>query len=451
MIDECVAHFKDILVSFSKNEDQTLENAETVLTEQVYGVVAEFLGRLYEAKDEEILRDKKQRRADGLVVERRGDKRQILTVFGPVNYQRTYYKAANGYEYPVDEIAGVEGYSRISRGISTGLVAAACSCSYEKSSIAVTGGAVSRQTVMRKIRQVDAPQTTEREEKRKVPVLHIDADEDHVALQSGRNTIVPLVSVYEGKEKVCQGRNRCVNPFHIARYGESTDDLWERVLSEIEARYDISETEIYLHADGGNWIQTAKDWFPGIKFVMDDYHKNKAIKKALSGIDRETAKAYEKAIRKSFLEEDARLLTEIRESMAAAYPDREETIRGGMDYLIRFFDGIHLRATDPESVSGGATEPHVQHVLSQRLSSTPKAWSEETLKHFVPILAASKIGYSSPAITVLAEDKTTEKQKPKLRNTAGMIDPDSVIVFPAEAYKRTALGASLKAFGKQRF
>ncbi len=32
--------------------------------------------------------------------------------------------------------------------------------------------------------------------KRVVKILHIDADEDHVALQDGKRGIVPLISIY---------------------------------------------------------------------------------------------------------------------------------------------------------------------------------------------------------------------------------------------------------------
>ena len=40
-------------------------------------------------------------------------------------------------------------------------------------------------------------------QKRTVPYLHIDADEDHVHLQKGgKSTIVPLITVYEGIKKV---------------------------------------------------------------------------------------------------------------------------------------------------------------------------------------------------------------------------------------------------------
>ena len=38
-------------------------------------------------------------------------------------------------------------------------------------------------------------------------------------------------------------------------------------------------------------------------------------------------------------------------------------------------------------LNGGATEPHVSHILSNRLSSRPKGWRVKTLKSFVPMLA----------------------------------------------------------------
>ncbi|WP_273701992.1 UPF0236 family protein [Acetomicrobium sp.] len=38
-------------------------------------------------------------------------------------------------------------------------------------------------------------------EKRSVNVLHIDADEDHVSLQDGRSTNLPLVCIYEATLK----------------------------------------------------------------------------------------------------------------------------------------------------------------------------------------------------------------------------------------------------------
>ena len=68
-------------------------------------------------------------------------------------------------------------------------------------------------------------------------VLHLDADEDHVKLQNGERRIVPLVSVYEGIERI-GSRGICKNVFRRAEFGKKTEELWEEVLTEMERRYD---------------------------------------------------------------------------------------------------------------------------------------------------------------------------------------------------------------------
>ena len=148
---------------------------------------------------------------------------------------------------------------------------------------------------MNKIRSANPQQ--EAFERQAVPELHVDADEDHVNLQTGKNTIVPLVSVYEGIER-CGKRGVCKNVFHISEYGSSIESLWEKVSDEIERRYDLTNTKIYLHGDGAKWIKQGLEYLPNCVFVLDRYHKNKAIKQALSGIDRMAASQYENHIRK---------------------------------------------------------------------------------------------------------------------------------------------------------
>lgn len=113
----------------------------------------------------------------------------------------------------------------------------------------LTGGKISRQTVMNCVRESTA-EITESTEKRAVSELHIDADEAHVTLIGGKKSIVPLVSVYEGIETIGK-RKSCKNVFHISEYGKNNDDFWEQVSDEIEKRYILDEAKIYLHADGG--------------------------------------------------------------------------------------------------------------------------------------------------------------------------------------------------------
>ena len=229
-----------------------------------------------EQLDTAILQDKFGRRETGYAVERRGDERQIETQIGTINFQRTYYKkASGGYEYLADTALGLEGSERISNGLSLSLATAAKDMSYAKSSAHISAGEVSRQTVMSCVRRSD--RVVETPEKRCVPELHIDADEAHVTLRGGKKSEVPLICVYEGIEKNGK-RNSCKNIFHISEYGMKSDDLWESALTEIETRYDLTDTKIYLHGDGANWIHTGFEWLPNAVFVLDKYHKNKAIK-----------------------------------------------------------------------------------------------------------------------------------------------------------------------------
>ena len=103
-----------------------------------------------------------------------------------------------------------------------GLAVGAKDMSYSKASRHITGGKISRQTVMNCVRESRA-EATESTEKRAVSELHIDADGAHVTLIGGKKSIVPLVSVYEGIETIGK-RKSCKNVFHISEYGKNNFD-----------------------------------------------------------------------------------------------------------------------------------------------------------------------------------------------------------------------------------
>ncbi|MEW6661948.1 MAG: UPF0236 family transposase-like protein, partial [Bacillota bacterium] len=84
--------------------------------------------------------------------------------------------------------------------------------------------------------------------KREVKVLHVDADEDHVPLQDGSNTIVPIVTIHEGTKSLCKGRSRCINPHHISRYGKAPEELWLEVAEWIYEAYDVDKGVEHLKA-----------------------------------------------------------------------------------------------------------------------------------------------------------------------------------------------------------
>ena len=212
----------------------------------------------------------------------------------------------------------------------------------------------------------------------------------------------------------------------------------------------MSNTRIYLHGDGAPWIKEGLDYLPNCEFVLDRYHKNKAIKQALSGIDRLAGSQYEFHIRKALDEGDCSKLLSIRNTLLRRYPDREKTIQENIDYLLNNFDAISITKRDEASLNGGCTEPHVSHVLSARLSSRPMGWSKKTLRRLVPLLAAGTATFEEPKkqskhyLSAAVFLKTTEKRF--LPNTAGLADPDKAVSFPARHNKVTPLFNALRPF-----
>ena len=107
-----------------------------------------------------------------------------------------------------------------------------------------------------------------------------------------------------------------------------------------------------------------------------------------------------------------------------------ETISQNAAYLQRFVKGISICKKDERANNGGCTEPHISHVLAARLSSRPLAWSETTLKHLAPILAAGKLTLNR---------KSTDNEQPVslrkallalaaafLRETEGLPNPNAI-------------------------
>jgi len=443
-----IEKLKSEIEKFFEKDEVDMDTAEEYFTQRIGETVRGLLAACYEKKDAELLADKKGRKEAGLVVERRGDVRQVVTQLGVVSYRRTYYACQKGgYTYPIDAVVGLESYQRVSSGVGMGLVNAAREMSYAKASQAVTGGLVTKQTVMKKIRE--AAPATPQVMRKKVPVLHVDADEDHVKLQSGGSRIVPLISVYEGIERKGK-RGICKNVFHISEFGKKADGLWEEALTEMERRYDLTDTKIYLHGDGGAWIKQGLEWLPGSVFVLDRYHINKALKTAVSGIERKRGCQYAHLLREALNDGDRDYFCSVRDSLLARWPERETTIQEATNYLLENFDAIHVYRDDPEARNGGATEPHVSHVLSARLSSRPMGWSVKTLKSFVPILAAGQCVQALPDRETQvsprkAKAAPTNKTYP---HSLGLPHPDLVASIPAKSGKVTPLYRILNSLSK---
>ena len=431
IIDRAVEKLKQELESFFR-ERPRIEEVEAFSWKKLKKVAAELTESYAREIDKAVYADRAGRKAAGMSVERRRDRRVILTSIGEINYERTYYALKDGtYDYPVDQILGVDSYQRISDGLTLRLAGEAKEGSYAGASRIAAEGAVSRQTVMNTLRRC-RPVLEETGERRKVPVLHIDADEDHTSLQNGKTQIIPLVTVYEGIETIGRGkraRRRCIKTSHHSscRYEEN---FWMDVYNKISSRYDLRGTKIYLHGDGALWIKEGLEYLPNSTFVLDCYHRNKAKKMLFAGCRTGEAVQEKRAVSSALRYGDKEGLLKTGKRLAEMHPWQGSRIMEGLRYLYHNLDAISIRYQDPEARNGGATEPHVSHVLSKRLSSRPMGWSMETLEHLVPILASGTIELipkeRSKALPKALED-AAEKAAKSLTNerrSPFLIDPD---------------------------
>ena len=430
IIEQITEKIKSQMENFFEIEGKSIAEIEKFFSEMFSENFSAVVSAYYEKWDKELLADKKARKKSQLVIERKNVPRDILTNFGMLRYHRTYYyqKSENAYVFPTDIMANIQSYHRISQSTEYNLVAAAMTDSYRKASKYVTDNRVSKQTVMNKIRNTYVPEEMVHV-KRSVPYLHIDADEDHIHLQNGgKPGIVPLISVYEGIKHVGK-KNECINKFSISAYGENISDIWDKVLAEIEDRYELENTKIYLHGDGATWIRAGLSWLPNAVFVLDQFHKNKAIKKSVANMKAQDGIQHQQRLRQALKNGDVRELINIRNKMVADYPECKKDIEKNIKYLYNNIDGISIRQRDTEANNGGATEPHVSHILSARLSSRPMGWSKETLEKFAPILASKRFAFGEPIKNSEIEYRREQKEKAKryIKNSLGLPDPDIAV------------------------
>jgi len=363
---------------FKKMEEIDLsEGGVSRFIEQAMDVSKTEILKLTAAKIEEI--DEILLRKPGLrknwQVVRKADPRTVETLAGTLNYERRYYRNRKTREhaYLTDRILGIERYERVESGLGAGLCEAATEQSYAKSSEVLCKGAVSRQTVMRKLRQVREDKLEVKEERKDVTVLHIQADEDHVAMQDGRNSQVKLIAIHEPART--QGKRTYLpERFCMSSYKSSTEDFWLSVANEVVGRYGERENlTVYIHGDGAPWIKAGLAWIPNSRFVLDKYHLRKYLTPVAGG-----NKQYEGYLRAALKADDFSMLSKLVEAMVDEECCTEQTGKDFLNYVKTNREGVRMLFTG--EAGGSCAEGLVSHVLSSRLSSRPKGWMDEGLE-----------------------------------------------------------------------
>lgn len=204
-----------------------------------------------------------------------------MTRFGNIELKRAYdsLKQDGKGVYLLDKYIGLDSNEKVSLAAKAHALREAVETSYRKGGeeACLTDDVVTKQTVKKLIHALEVKMPVEIPEKKKqIKTLHIQADEDHVALQfyrkegdlqiseNGRksNTVMPkLILLYEdimeegkpgSKRYSLMGKHYFGGVYEGA---EANENLWLEVQQYIYDNYDTEYLEnVYIAGDGAPWI-----------------------------------------------------------------------------------------------------------------------------------------------------------------------------------------------------
>lgn len=360
------------------------------LQEDIFELGRNILQEVLEDIDEN-LRTSGVRKKEWEVV--RKDSASILSSFGTLEYNKTYFKPKKGgkREYLVDKIVGIEAHDQITADVIINAAEEAIESSYKKGGITASYvDGITKQTVMNIIHTIEVEQpAVVINEKKEIKFLYIEADEDHVALQ-GKNikkenkektrkiSMPRLVYVHEGidYEKSTGKRKVLKNTRYFGGEYKNSEVLWLEVAEYIGKVYNMDSVEvIYLSGDGAAWIKQGLGWIPKSKFVLDNYHLNKYIKESTAHLN---DSAITQGLKDGLDEADKDLVKRVFDKILekTEIETKQNAVKDARRYMLNNWAGIEIKV-DNYDIIGCSAEGHISHIFSDRLSSRPKGWSSK--------------------------------------------------------------------------
>lgn len=343
--------------------------AKHLLTDAV-NFCREILNNLIEEIDDMLAKTPSCR--DGWVIHKKSE-RVLETSLGTINCKRRYYKNKKdgSYAYLVDSIIGMEKYERISKTLKADLCNQAVNHSYQQSSQICCDNRISKQSVMRAIKSFEFSREEELVHKEDVKVIHVQADEDHVAMQNGRRCKeVKLAVIHEPARKLGK-KSYLPSKRHVFSSNESPDEFWSRLATDVDKIYGQNKgLKIYLHGDGAAWIKKGLEWLPNSKFVLDKFHALKSLKNIAPAGSEEHY-----MLKESLFTGQKQLFEDLCEACLECYDKNYELAEGARTYILNNWESIVIWHKKPEC-GGTCAEGLVSHCLSERLSMKPMGWMD---------------------------------------------------------------------------
>ncbi len=395
------------------------DNLNAELMKMGREIIVEYINEL-----EEVIYSSPERKENykSYQKESLANQRKLITIFGEIEFSRRYYQNKENKEdkiYLLDRAIGLSKNERMLVNVEENMLELASIKSYEYAGQkAAYDTVISKETVKNKISELNFSNIDKKkfEIKHSVLNLYIQADEDHVALQSGGISMPRLITLFENnKEGKLEGKKK-----FGGTYISKIDELWEEVLRYIESRYDYEKIDkIFIMGDGASWIKTGLEWLPKSKYIADRFHINKAII-TMTGNNRE----YIEKIRSAIFELDFKRVKELEYEILAEEMDTKRRKRQNqmLEYILNNEEGI--KNSIIYDVPGCAAEGDISHTYSDRLSSRPMGWSQTNVDKMARLRVLAANGENIRLVTrnikniaesIIKEQETVKKMMNKDR------------------------------------
>lgn len=368
----------------------SLEKATKATTD---AVAAQFMSAVLSTLDEQIYNNAVRKENYNA---QRKRKRTLVSSVGDLTFDCTLYRKkgvkAGGYVALLPQMIGLDKHERFTEEAEVVILTEALKTSYaEASRILPSKQQITKTTVMNKVHGVaEETPIQDADELKSAEHLHIEADEDHVAEQHGKQTnekesgnfISKLIYLYEDKQDVkgYSNRKELVNTFYFSglyQGQEGNAKLWNKVQAYIDSNYDTEKLKrIFICGDGASWIKNGVNYLDKAIFCADKYHLMQYINRAAGQAkdDKEKVKSElwsilysKKRYAKARFDSYTNLMLETAE--------KKRNIEELRSYVLGNWAAVR-RTLRNKLVNGCSAESHVSHVLSDRLSSRPMGWSQ---------------------------------------------------------------------------
>ena len=392
-----VTLFDELLKDILSAEEIFLQNPrdfhtlETTLKCSTENFAAKFLGEVLSGLDDSI-RNSSWR--EGKYTVHRQEKRTIISTVGDITFDSTYYHGIGereGFAHLTEELIGLDRNERFTEAAEVSLLCEALKTSYEEATkVLPSKQRITKTTVMNKVHGIadEIPDTAYRERKA-VPYLFIEADEDHIAEQHGKaedkarnkSFMSRLIYIYECKQETdVSGRYELVNTYYFGGLYPGQDgvkSIWEKVNRFIEQNYDTDALRrIFISGDGAGWIKSGTSVLGNAVFCADKYHLmqylNAAAAQMLDEKDLVKANLWHILYSKSKHPKERFDIYTGEMMKCAKSSEKVEQLRA---YVLGNWSAVR-RTLCNKLVTGCSAESHVSHVLSDRMSSRPMGWSQ---------------------------------------------------------------------------